>query len=284
MSTIIFFATFFIYLGIFWIFLNRKEERIVVITGESTEGHTLSLETLSSYFKSIFGFLFNQNLRYHTTRKKLDYSRWNKRTVEEYITIKILAVLIPVVIGFFLYIIDERVGILVGSVFALLGFFLPGLVLSHDIQKRTESQQKEVLTFTELLSAAAGGGMNPYEAIQSAAESSEGVLRELIHEAVLKVESNEGRISDALREMKERTKVEEVRLLIDDLIVSLENGTPFKNDVSNILERMYAMKDEHNSRRAQQLAARLTLPIIVVVLPGLFLLLFGIPAIGYMNK
>lgn len=284
MEMLVFFSAFFIYLGVFWIVLNRKEEKIALVTGDSPEKHSLSLENLTEYLRGAFGFLFNKNLRYHSRRKKLDYSRWYKRSVEEFITVQVLAVSIPIVIGFFLYLINNQIGVIVGGILLLLGIFLPDLVLKHDIQKRTESQQSEILTFTELLYSSAGGGMRPYEAIQVAAKSSEGVLGDLIHEAVLKVKADEGRIIDALREMKERTKVDEVRLLLDDLVVSLENGTPFKEDVANILERMYNMKDEQNSRRAQKLEARLTLPIILVILPGLFLLLFGIPAIGYMNQ
>jgi Flp pilus assembly protein TadB len=286
LSFMVFISAFLIFIGIVWLVSNKNEERISFITGEGTgkQGNQLTLENLSVLFRSIFGFIFPKQLQYQAIRSQLDCSRWHKHTVEEYFTVRILCMLGPLLIGFVFYLANPIVGLLIGGGLFICGMLLPGAYLKQDIQNRTESQEDEILTFTELLFAAAGGGMAQVEALQEASKSSDGVLAELIHDALLESEAKNISRNDALRDIKRRTKVQEVKFLIEDLVISIENGTAFRKAIEDILNRMYIMKDELNSRKAQKMETKITIPIIAMLLPGLFIIALVIPAIGYFNQ
>lgn len=280
-TTLVFLSVFFLYLGVVFIVVNGKEEKVASLKGSDSQTTSLSLETLSTYFKALFGFMFPKNLQYQTIRRQLNYSKWKGRTVEEFITIRILCILIPLAIGFFLYFLDPLIGFFFGFTLTLLGLLTPGAALKSNIRKRTESQEKEILGFTELLFSASGGGINQFQALKEAARSSDGVLGELIHDALLDISADSTK-SEALLRIKEFTSVREVRYLIDDLVLSINNGTPFRDAVNNILDNMYKMKDEINSRKAQKLQSHLTLVVLTVMMPGLFILSMVLPAIGVM--
>jgi tight adherence protein C len=161
-----------------------------------------------------------------------------------------------------------------------LGFYLPDIWLRQKTDKRREKLLKALPDALDLMVVCVEAGMGLDEAINRVAKESKIQSRELSEEfSFLGLELRAGKQrQDALKNLAERTNLEEVKNLVTLLIQADKFGT-------NIADTLRVYSDSFRTerfQRAEEMAAKmpvkLIFPLILFIFPALFIVIIG-PAI-----
>jgi tight adherence protein C len=196
-----------------------------------------------------------------------------------FLTILFLAIFLVLRIVVFT-VMDGQLTIALGVFIPFLGFYLPDIWLRQRTEKRQEKLLKALPDSLDLMVVCVEAGMGLDEAINRVAKESKLHSQELSDEfAFLSLELRAGKQrQDALRNLAERTNLEEVNNLVTLLIQADKFGT-------NIADTLRVYSDSFRTerfQRAEEMAAKmpvkLIFPLILFIFPALFVVLIG-PAI-----
>jgi len=193
----------------------------------------------------------------------------------------ILFLVIFLVLRTFVFtVMSANLTLVLGVLMPFLGFYLPDIWLRQKTEKRQEKLLKALPDALDLMVVCVEAGMGMDEAINRVAKESKLQSRELSDEfAFLGLELRAGkRRQDALKNMAERTNLEEVNNLVTLLIQADKFGT-------NIADTLRVYSDSFRTerfQRAEEMAAKmpvkLIFPLILFIFPALFIVIIG-PAI-----
>lgn len=192
-------------------------------------------------------------------------------------------------LGFFL------LGLLLVSVFGLqgglmklalllglpvFGFLLPDMALKNMIQKREEVLRRSLPDAFDLLVICAEAGLGLDAALDRVAKETASSLPVLAEEIGLTAVEL-GFLPDrrlALLGLTERVQLPAVRALINTLVQSEKYGTPLAQALRVLSTELRDERMMKAEEKAAKLPATLTVPMILFILPTLFIVLLG-PAI-----
>ena len=175
---------------------------------------------------------------------------------------------------------NGQLTLVLGVLMPFLGFYLPDLWLRQKTEKRQEKLLKALPDALDLMVVCVEAGMGLDEAINRVAKESKLQSKELSDEfSFLSLELRAGKQrKDALRNLAERTNLEEVNNLVTLLIQADKFGT-------NIADTLRVYSDSFRTerfQRAEEMAAKmpvkLIFPLILFIFPALFIVIIG-PAI-----
>lgn len=175
---------------------------------------------------------------------------------------------------------NSQLSIALGVFVPFLGFYLPDIWLLQKMQKRQEKLLKALPDALDLMVVCVEAGMGVDEAINRVAKESKLQSQELSSEFdLLGLELRAGKTrQDALKNLAERTNLEEVNNLVTLLIQADKFGT-------NIADTLRVYSDSFRTerfQRAEEMAAKipvkLIFPLILFIFPALFVVIIG-PAI-----
>jgi tight adherence protein C len=198
------------------------------------------------------------------------------------VTLPILFGVVAVVMFQWLHIYDlppmVRLGITVGSV--LLGFMGPDIMVKNAVDKRTNRIRKGLPDALDLMVICAEAGLSLDSLLKRVSEEFSKGCPELADELAL-TSLELGFLPDrrsALVNLLNRNKSPGIRGLVNSMLQSDKYGTP----LAQSLRVLAAEFREERMLRAEEKAARLpalmTVPMIVFILPPLFVVLIG-PAV-----
>lgn len=171
-----------------------------------------------------------------------------------------------------------RLVILVGAVVA--GFYLPDLYLSNRAAKRRQALQRQLPDGLDLLVVCAEAGLSLDVALTRVADEIGKSAPELAEEfGLTAVELNfmpERR--QALVNLGRRVDLPAMRGVVNTLIQTERYGTPLAHSLRVLASEFREERLLKAEERAARLPAILTVPMIVFILPALFIVLVG-PAI-----
>jgi tight adherence protein C len=193
----------------------------------------------------------------------------------------ILFLAIFLALRFFIFtVMNGQLTIALGVFMPFLGFYLPDIWLRQKTEKRQERLLKALPDALDLMVVCVEAGMGLDEAINRVAKESKLQSQELSDEfAFLSLELRAGKQrQNALRNLAERTNLEEVNNLVTLLIQADKFGT-------NIADTLRVYSDSFRTerfQRAEEMAAKmpvkLIFPLILFIFPALFIVIIG-PAI-----
>lgn len=171
-----------------------------------------------------------------------------------------------------------RLLVLVGAVLA--GFYLPELYLTNRIAKRRQALQRSLPDGLDLLVVCAEAGLSLDAALNRVAEEMGASCPELAEEfGLTAVELNflpERR--QALLNLGRRVDLPAMRGVVNTLIQTEKYGTPLSQSLRVLSAEFRDQRMLKAEEKAARLPATLTVPMIVFILPTLFIVLMG-PAI-----
>jgi tight adherence protein C len=162
----------------------------------------------------------------------------------------------------------------------LTAFMLPGIWLKNTIQKREDNLRKALPDALDLLVICAEAGLGLDAALDR-------VGREIVQSQPLLAEEigitavELGFLPDrrtALTGFSERVQLPSVRALVNTLIQSEKYGTPLAQALRVLSAELREERMMKAEEKAAKLPATLTVPMILFILPTLFIVLMG-PAI-----
>ncbi len=168
----------------------------------------------------------------------------------------------------------------VGAGAALAGFFLPELIVKNAVQRRSQEIRKALPDALDLLVICAEAGLSLDAALTRVADEMGRSGPELSDEFALTAVELGFLPSrrDALENLMDRCQLQDIRAVVATLSQTEKYGTPLANSLRVLSSEFRSNRMMRAEEKAARLPATLTVPLVVFILPSLFVVLLG-PAI-----
>lgn len=160
---------------------------------------------------------------------------------------------------------------------AVLGWFLPNLVLYQIGYNRSDRIRKELPDALDLLTISVEAGLAFDAALAQVAKDTEGPLAEEFFRVLSEIQIGKSR-STALRDLGERTDVEELRAFVTAMVQADSFGIPIANVLRVQAKEMRIKRRQRAEEQAQKVPVKILFPLIFCILPTLLIVIIG-PAI-----
>jgi len=190
-----------------------------------------------------------------------------------------LAVSLPVLMSMFLYGVsyrgDNTMAYILGA--AALGYVGPNEFLRHAAKRRQSRIRKGLANGLDLLVVCVESGLGLDQAIMQVSKELQKAHEEISDEfALVNLEIRAGkRRADALRDMGNRTGVEEVKKLVAVLVQADRFGTSIGASLKSHSDYMRVQARQEAETRAAKIGVKMVFPIFFFILPSLFVVTVG---------
>ena len=173
--------------------------------------------------------------------------------------------------------------ILVVGLLTTVGFLVPDTMVS----RRVEERQKEILgslsDTLDLLTISVEAGLSLNAAIAQVVQNVPGVLSSEFARMLQEIQLGVPR-SDAFRHLAERTDVEELNAFALAMIQADVFGVSIAGVLRTQAAQLRIKRRQRAEARAQQTPVKITFPLIICILPALFIVIVGPGAIRIMQN
>jgi tight adherence protein C len=169
--------------------------------------------------------------------------------------------------------------LLLGGAF---GFWLPFIVVYQIGATRQEEIKKALPDAMDLLTVSVEAGMGFDAAVAQVAGSMPGPLAQEFARMLQEMQMGQRR-SDALRDMAGRSKVSELRTLATAVVQATELGVPIANVLREQAAEMRLRRRQRAEEQAQKVPVKVVFPLILCILPALFIVVIGPGVINIMT-
>jgi tight adherence protein C len=158
-----------------------------------------------------------------------------------------------------------------------IGAALPDLWLRRMIQRRQEAIQFALPDAMDLAVIAVEAGLGLDQALMRVGDEISNAHPALADELRLRnLEVNMGRSrSDALRNLAERTGVEDLKALIAILIQTDKFGTSVGQALRTFSDSLRTKRRQRAEEQAAKLAIKMVVPMVLFIFPGVFIVILG---------
>jgi tight adherence protein C len=172
---------------------------------------------------------------------------------------------------------------------ALSVFFawiIPVGFLDRMVRQRQERIRHSVPDALDLMVVCVEAGISLDAAILRVAREVRLAHADLAHElAVVNRKTNAGIPRDvALRGLWQRTGVEEIRTLVSSMIQSEKWGTSIATVLRVSAETLRRKRRQHAEKKAKQAPLKMTMPLVLFILPALFIVIMGPALVQVMTE
>lgn len=215
------------------------------------------------------------------TRRKLDFAG-NPRgwSVDRVVSLKVLfAAVVPIVLAVYGLVLGISVGPLVVLAAAglVLGFFIPDLYLYQAAAKRADKIKRGLADAVDLLTISVEAGLGFDAALQQVARNTDGPIAEEFSRVLREMQLGMGR-SEALRAMGTRSNVEDLHTFVGSMVQADAFGIPVGHVLRVQSSEIRVKRRQYAEEKAQQVPVKIMIPLILCILPCLFVVVMG-PAV-----
>jgi tight adherence protein C len=197
--------------------------------------------------------------------------------VNRIIGLKVLGLGVVGVLGF-LYLLGlnwpfYRV-LLVTGLAAAFGYVLPNILLYNAGTKRATQMRNGLPDAMDLLTISVEAGLGFDAAVSRVAKNSEGPLASEFARLLQEMQIGMGR-SDAMRAMAERTSLPDLKSFCLAMVQADSLGIPIARVLRIQSQEMRTKRRQRAEEKAQQVPVRMMIPLVMFILPCLFLVILG---------
>lgn len=225
-------------------------------------------------------------------REKLAQAGWRgKNALSIYVFLKFAVLVAAITCAIlFLYILPifdlselTRLAAALGTL--VVGMYAPNLVLSNIIARRQDKITKAIPEGLDLLLVCAEAGLSFGAALDYIAREAQQTLPEFADEFTqTSIELRflpERRL--ALQNLAQRVPIPEMRSFVNMLIQTERHGTPLSEALRALSEEMRTKRIMKAEEKAARLPAVLTIPMLIFILPALFIVVIGPAALNLVD-
>ncbi len=161
---------------------------------------------------------------------------------------------------------------------ALIGYFLPSIVLYQVAYNRTEQLRRELPDALDLLTISVEAGLAFDAALSQVARNTTGPLAEEFFRVLQEMQIGLGR-TDAMRALGERTDLPELRGFVSAMVQADSFGIPIASVLRVQAQEMRIKRTQRAEEMAQKVPVKILFPLIFCILPALFIVVMGPAAI-----
>jgi tight adherence protein C len=203
--------------------------------------------------------------------------RWS---AEEHVAAQILGAAVGTLAGIFGGVLLDwttfRITLLAVAVGAL-GASIPSLAVKQARDKRVERIERELPDVLDLMAVSVEAGVGLEGAIRSVAEKFDGPLGEELSHVLSEMELGTSR-RDALQHLRERTDVPDLDGFVLSLLQASALGMPLTRVLRTEADELRRRRRQRVREAAAKLPVKLVFPLIVFIMPALFVVIIG-PAV-----
>jgi len=224
-----------------------------------------------------------------TLKQQLATAGFNSRAAPTlYLGIKVVlfAIGLPLFIaGVLLLRLPGPVQFIVASVGALILFFLPNMVVSSCLSKRSHDIQSHLPDAIDLLEISVSAGMGLDQAWNSVSTEIRNVSPILADEmALANLEMHLGATrAVALRHMAQRTGADDLASLVAILVESERFGTSTSDALRTFASSLREVRSVRAQERAEKMAVKMIFPLVLFIFPPVLIVMAG-PAVITLAK
>src|SRR3990172_2999742 len=214
-------------------------------------------------------------------RHKLDLAgnpqNWS---ASEFFGVRVLAAIVLAALIFVvLSITDAEIGmrLLMTIVFALLGFFLPALLLGRRIRSRQSSIVKSLPDALDLLTVCVEAGLGFDQAMKKGSEKWDNELSRAFTRVLQEIQLGRMR-REAMRDMANRMEVSEVTSFVAAIIQAEILGVSMTKILRIQSDQMRIRRRQRAEEKAHQASIKMIIPMVFLIFPSIWVVLLG-PAI-----
>lgn len=159
-----------------------------------------------------------------------------------------------------------------------LGYVLPNILLYNAGQKREKLMQNSLPDAMDLLSVSVEAGLGFDAAVGRVAKNTEGPLSQEFARLLQEMQIGVGR-TDAMRAMAERTSLADLKSFCLAMVQADALGIPIGRVLRIQSSEVRTKRRQRAEEKAQQVPVRIMIPLILFILPCLFLVIMGPAAI-----
>lgn len=214
-------------------------------------------------------------------RRKLDFAG-NPRgwTVDRVVALKVIcAVVVPVVAGAWVLVLGGSIGtvVVVALVAMVVGFFGPDLYLYNTGAHRADKIKRSLADAVDLLTISVEAGLGFDAAVQQVARNTTGPLAEEFSRVLREMQLGMGR-AEALRALGERSNVTDLHTFVGAMVQADAFGIPIGQVLRVQSSEIRTKRRQYAEEKAQQVPVKIMIPLILFILPTLFIVVMG-PAV-----
>jgi len=170
--------------------------------------------------------------------------------------------------------------VLIVMLIALSGWIVPDLYLRGAIKNRVDRIEKQFPDALDLIIICVGSGLGLNRAIDRVAKEMVIFGREIAHELTMTNIELEIMLDrrQALQNLYKRVPSPMIRIFTTTLLQSIQQGTPILQALDLLSKEIRSSRMQRAEEKAAKLPSLLVIPLVLFVLPNLFIVLLG-PAI-----
>ena len=199
--------------------------------------------------------------------------------LERLLAAKLVLALVAAVLGLFYVAAVNRsmLAVLIAVGLTVLGYFLPELLLYNQAQKRNEKISLELADTLDQMTISVEAGLGFESAMAQAGRNGTGPLSEELIRTLQDIEMGRTR-RDAYEALAGRTTVQNLQRFVRAVIQADKNGIPIAEVLRVQAGEMRLKRRQRAEEKAMQIPVKVIFPLILCILPTLFIVLLG-PAV-----
>jgi tight adherence protein C len=175
------------------------------------------------------------------------------------------------------------VTVLVAGLFTFAGFIAPDSIVNGRVEDRQREILRTLSDTLDLLTISVEAGLSLNAAISQVVQNVPGVLSQELARMLQEVQLGVPR-SDAFRHLAERTDVDELNAFALAMIQADVFGVSIAGVLRTQAEQLRIKRRQRAEAKAQQIPVKIVFPLILCVLPSLFVVIVGPGAIRIVNS
>jgi tight adherence protein C len=169
---------------------------------------------------------------------------------------------------------NPEVLVVAGGFGAVIGFFLPDLLLYNTGQKRQQRIPRALPDALDMLTICVEAGLAFDAALAQVARYSHGPLASEFARVLQEMQIGKSR-SEAMRALGERTTVPELRAFVSAMVQASELGIPIAHVLREQAKEMRVRRRQRAEGQAQKVPVKITFPLILCLFPALLVVIMG---------
>ncbi len=233
------------------------------------------------------GTRFTPADRMHKIRRRLDLAGnptgWD---AERVVGLKGLAGVLGLILGGVLPPLFGMTGLPTVALIAIgggLGWFAPSLWIYQKAYDRSELIRRGLPDAMDLLTISVEAGLSFDAGLAQVARKTDGALAQEFARVLQEMQIGTGR-SAALRGLAERTDVAELKSFVGSIVQADSLGIPVASVLRVQAKEMRVKRSQMAEERAQKVPVKILFPLILCIMPSLFIVILGPAAITIVTR
>ena len=183
------------------------------------------------------------------------------------------------VLGFLFGLRSGAAAIVFGALGAAVGFWLPDLLVYNAGLKRQEQIEKTLPDTLDMLTISVEAGLGFDAALAQVARNTDGPVAGEFVRVLQEMQIGKSR-RDALRGLGERTTVPDLRIFSSAVVQADALGIPIAGVLREQAREMRVKRHQRAEEKAQKVSVKIMVPLVLCILPSLFVVVIGPGAIS----